>query len=77
MSGVRRINVHLDEDLDAELTREAARVGESKAALLRRAARALLDQRSQGAGDDSWARFTGAVRAECSDDQHDDDVLYR
>ncbi|MGH9000648.1 MAG: ribbon-helix-helix protein, CopG family [Acidimicrobiia bacterium] len=42
--------MHLNEDLDAELAAEAARSGESKASLLRHAARALLDSRRRIAG---------------------------
>ena len=73
--GVRRINVHLDEQLDAELAAEAARVGESKAALLRRAARAWLDRREDDA-DGAWSGFTGACTGDVADG-HDDDVIYR
>lgn len=73
---VKRVNVHLDESLDAELAREAARSGESKAALLRRAARALLDQRRQESSG-GWAGFTGAVGAGAPHEGHDDDDIYR
>lgn len=75
---MRRVNVHLDADLDADLTREAVRTGESRASLLRRAARLFLDQRSR---DDSagWDQFTGAVADALpgTADAHDDDVIYR
>jgi len=76
--GVRRINVHLDEDLDAALAAEAARVGVSKAALLRRAARAWLDRPGDGGGGDAWAVFTGAcvVAGEEGGGAHDDEVIY-
>lgn len=77
---MKRVNVHLDEQLDADLAGEAARSGESKAALLRRAARALLEAR-HGASVDSWAEFTGAVTDAVPDavpdDRHDDNVIYR
>lgn len=73
---MKRVNVHLDEELDAELAREAARTGESKAALLRRAARILLDQRRVD-GADGWAAFTGAVTDAAPDDRHHDAVIYR
>ncbi|MDN5861440.1 MAG: ribbon-helix-helix domain-containing protein [Pseudonocardia sp.] len=71
-----RVNVHLDEQLNAALAREAARTGESKAALLRRAARILLDQRAAEAVD-GWAAFTGAIDDAPTDDRHHDDVIYR
>ncbi|MGQ0575651.1 MAG: CopG family transcriptional regulator [Pseudonocardia sp.] len=73
---MKRVNVHLDEALDVELAREAARTGESKAALLRRAARILLDQRKNDSVD-GWAAFTGAVSGAEPDDRHHDDVIYR
>lgn len=73
---MRRVNVHLDEQLDADLIREAARTGESKASLLRRAARAFLNERARHAGD-GWAEFTGAVTDATPDDRHHDDVIYR
>ncbi|MGQ0624441.1 MAG: ribbon-helix-helix protein, CopG family [Sporichthyaceae bacterium] len=71
---MKRINVHLDEELDAELARESARTGESKAALLRQAARTFLDTRRPGA---EWDDFTGAVIDARPDDRHHDDVIYR
>lgn len=73
---MRRVNVHLDEGLDDELRAEAARVGESKAALLRKAARALLDRRAAERGGEGWVGFTGAVGGVEHDDRHDDDVIY-
>jgi hypothetical protein len=73
---VRRINVHLDEDLDAELAAEAARLGESKAELLRRAAREWLDRRSAVTPDDAWAAFTGAAVEVRPDVRSDDAVIY-
>lgn len=76
---MKRVNVHLDEQLDAELAREARRTGESKAALLRTAARALLDRRAQAddEGCDGWAEFTGAVTDALPEARHHDDVIYR
>ena len=73
---VRRINIHVDEELDAELAAEAARLGESKAALLRRAARAWLERRG-GEPDAAWSAFTGACVAGGDAGGHDDDVIYR
>lgn len=74
---MKRVNVHLDESLDAELAREAARSGVSKAALLRRAARVLLDQRRLETTG-GWGEFTGAVEVDAGpSDRHDDDDIYR
>lgn len=72
---VRRINIHVDAELDADLTAEAARTGESKAALLRRAARSMLGDRIEHA-DAGWGSFTGAVTESPADDLPDDDVIY-
>lgn len=74
---VRRINIHVDEELNARLAAEAARTGESKAAVLRRAARAWLDRRSTADRDEAWSTFTGAVTGTASDGPHDDEVIYR
>lgn len=73
---MRRINIHLDADLDAALAAESARTGESKAALLRRGARALLGDRPEHS-DAAWASFTGAATEAQIDGLHDDDVIYR
>lgn len=73
---MRRVNVHLEEELDDALAAEAARAGESKAALLRRAARELLAARAAHHDDDPWAAFTGAVTHVGPDDRHHDDVIY-
>lgn len=73
---MKRVNVHLDAELDADLAREAKRVGESKAALIRRAARAFLDARPADSDSGGWAAFTGAVDGR-ADEGHDDDVIYR
>jgi hypothetical protein len=74
---VRRINLHLDEELDAKLAAEAARTGESKAALLRRAARAWLAQQTAADPDEAWSSFTGTVTGVPFDEHHDDEVIYR
>jgi predicted transcriptional regulator len=73
---VRRINIHLDEELDAELAAEAARLGQSKAELLRRAAREWLDRRAAVEPADAWAAFTGAGTAVVPDYRHLDDLIY-
>lgn len=72
---MQRVNIHLDEDLNRALAREAARVGMSKAALLRKAARALLDRHPQPSGD-PWAAFTGAIPDAAPDDRHHDEIVY-
>ena len=74
---VRRINVHLGEDLDAELAAVAARLGRSKADLLREAAREWLDRRTGAEPEDPWAAFTGAGTAELPAYDHLDDLIYR
>ncbi len=73
---VRRINIHLDEELDAELAAEAARLGQSKAELLRQAAREWLDRRAGSEDDDPWAAFTGAGTAVIPEHRHLDDLIY-
>jgi Arc/MetJ-type ribon-helix-helix transcriptional regulator len=73
---VRRINIHLDEELDAELAAEAARLGESKAELIRRAAREWLDQRAVTDPKDAWAAFTGAGTDVLPSYGHLDDIIY-
>lgn len=72
---MRRINVHVDDELDRELAREAALRGQSKAALIRQAAQDLLDRRT--AEPDPWAEFTGMVTDVVVDDRHHDDIIYR
>lgn len=74
---MKRVNVHLDEELDAELALEAARIGESKAALIRRAARAFLDRQRVDPVEDPWGAFTGAAVGTAAGEDHDDDVIYR
>ena len=73
---VRRINVHLDEELDAELAAEAARLGESKAELIRRAAREWLDRNARVNADDAWAAFTGSAVDVHPDGRSYDEVIY-
>jgi hypothetical protein len=73
---VRRINIHLDEELDAELAAEAARLGQSKAELLRRAAREWLDRRATTDPEDAWAAFTGAGVDIHPDGRSYDEVIY-
>lgn len=73
LQSMRRVNVHLDTELDAELAAEAARRGQSKASLLREAARAFLDRSPQGG---SWDEFTGAITDAAADDRHHDEIIY-
>ena len=74
---VKRVNVHLDEELDAALAREARRTGVSKAALIRHAARALLDEQVGESAEDPWAAVTATITAPLPDTAADDDVIYR
>ena len=73
---MRRINIHLDEDLDAELAAEAARLGESKAELIRRAAREWLDRHACAAPEDAWEAFTGSGTADLPEYEHLDELIY-
>lgn len=67
--------MHLDQELDAELARAARQCGESKASLLRRAARAFLDaQHEESVG--GWDSFTGAVTDAPVDNRSHDEVIY-
>lgn len=73
---VRRINIHLDEDLDAELAAQAARLGESKAELIRRAAREWLDRNAGAPSEDPWEAFTGSGTANLPEYRHLDELIY-
>lgn len=69
--------MHLDDELDAALAAEAARSGESKAALLRQAGWAFLAARREAApGADPWAEFTAGARVAAIDERPDDEVIY-
>lgn len=72
---MRRVNVHFDEQLDDDLAATAARGGESKASLIRRAARAYLDGNAGPPGT-GWEGFTGAVTDAHPDDRPADEVIY-
>ncbi len=54
MSGVKRLQIMIEEDLDAELGRRAAAEGVSKAALIRRFVRASLGTRRPIEEDPLW-----------------------
>jgi predicted transcriptional regulator len=73
---VRRINIHLDDELDAELAAEAARLGQSKAELIRRAAREWLDRNTSVAAEDAWEAFTGSGTANLPEYRHLDELIY-
>ena len=73
---VRRINIHLDEDLDAELAAAAVRLGESKAELIRRAAREWLNRNAGLSTEDAWEAFTGSGTADLPEHGHLDELIY-
>lgn len=76
MPVMRRIQIYLDEDVDDALTVEAARLGTSKAALIRES----LAGRTQGAGADHDAareRIVGWIKEELPESDSIDDVIYR
>ena len=56
---MRRVQVHLDEDLDDAAEREAARRGISKAALVRVSLVKELGKRMETSERDPWAAITG------------------
>jgi hypothetical protein len=55
---MKRIQIHIDEALDDAAEAEAARRGQSKAALIREALANELSLQAQSA-DDPWAAMTG------------------
>jgi hypothetical protein len=69
---MRRIQFYLDEDLDDTLEAEAARIGTSKAALIRESVAARF--RRTGRHDDPMEAMLGAFAGEAGDDI--DDVVY-
>ncbi|MEW6472421.1 MAG: ribbon-helix-helix domain-containing protein [Actinomycetota bacterium] len=73
---MRRINIHLDEELDAELAAQAARLGESKAEIIRRAAREWLDRNACDLAEDPWEAFTGSGTANLPEYRHLDELIY-
>ena len=73
---MRRINVHFDNELDAELVAAAALLGESKAELIRRATREWLDRNAEVLMDDPWQAFTGSGTANVPDYRHLDELIY-
>lgn len=76
MEVVKRTQIYLDEELDAELRIVATFEGRSAAAVIREAVRAYLDQRAEerGAIDDPFADVIGAFAGGPPDaaERHDD-----
>lgn len=70
-SRVRRLQISIDEDLDDFLASEAARLGTSKAALIREYVREHAGE--DGQEEDPLAAFIGAIDAEPGDI---DEVVY-
>jgi predicted transcriptional regulator len=70
---VKRLQIMIDEDLDADLERLAEKEGTSKAALIRRFVRERVRPRSAIQRDPLW-RMVGADDFEAADI---DDVVYR
>ena len=73
---MRRVNIHLDDQLDAELAAAAVRLGESKAELIRRAAREWLNRNAAIPSDDAWEAFTGSGTANVPEYSHLDELIY-
>lgn len=69
---MRRIQIHIDEGLDAAVTAEAARRGVSKAALIR--ACIAREVRAAPPPDDPWDAMVGWLDDDPVDDI--DDVIY-
>jgi hypothetical protein len=73
MAAMRRIQIHIDEELDEAVATEAARKGISKAALIR----SLIAREVRPAAppsDDPWNEITGWLDDDPVDDI--DDVIY-
>lgn len=69
LTSVKRTQIYLDEDLDAELRAAATFEGRSAAAVIREAVRRYLDQRAEerGAIEDPFADVIGAFAGGPSD----------
>jgi hypothetical protein len=70
---MRRIQIHIDETLDAAVKAEATRRGVSKAALIRSCIAREIGAATP-ASDDPWAAMTGWLDDDPVDDI--DDVIY-
>ena len=75
MSAVKRLQIMIDEDLDAELGHQAAREGVSKAALIRRYVGERLRPVPPPEQDSIWA-IVGMVEGEPDDSSRIDEVVY-
>jgi hypothetical protein len=74
---MRRTQIYIDEELDAEMRHVAAAEGRSAAALIRDALRAYLrSQSGKGLGDDPIGKMAGAFRGLPADTaiEHDRDL---
>ena len=72
---VRRLQITIDEDLDAALARQAAEEGVSKAALIRRYVEERLRLRPVLADDPIWG-LVGLVKGNPDDSVNVDKVVY-
>lgn len=75
MASVKRLQIMIEEDLDAALGRQAATEGVSKAALVRRYVRERLRPLPPLEEDPLW-ELVGAVEGGPDDSTSIDDVVY-
>jgi Ribbon-helix-helix protein, copG family len=75
MSGVKRLQIMIEEDLDAALGRQAAREKTSKAALIRRYVRERLDPLPPLEEDPLW-EMVGMVEGGPDDSLRVDEIVY-
>ena len=72
---MRRIQIHLDEDVDDALARQAREQGVSKAALIREYLANHVTPRARG-GSDPAARLIGVYDGAPDESERVDDVVY-
>jgi hypothetical protein len=75
MSGVKRLQIMIEEDLDAALGRQAAREKTSKAALIRRYVRERLEPLPPLEEDPLW-EMVGMVEGGPDDSLRVDEIVY-
>jgi hypothetical protein len=75
MTTVKRLQIMIEEDLDAELERQATLEGVSKAALIRRYVGERLRRRPIPEDDPIWG-LVGMVEGGPDDSQRIDEVVY-
>lgn len=75
MAAVKRLQIMIEEDLDAALGRQAAREGVSKASLIRRYVRERLRPLPPLENDPLW-QFAGSVDGARDDSRRVDEVVY-